>query len=479
MTKKSNSKPASPKPWAGRFVQPTAELLEQFSASVDTDRVLAEVDLRASAAHAKMLSAVGVITAEDCQTLLAGLETIATEIDDQKFCWRPELEDVHMNIEARLIELCGEVGKRLHTARSRNDQIATDTRLYLRHWCEKIDQALTNLQGALLKLAEQHTHTLMPSYTHFQVAQPTVLAHHVMAWYEAIDRDWHRLQEVYQRVNVLPLGSAALVGTSWPIDRAFVQRELGFASISTNSLDSVSDRDYQIEFCGSASISAMHLSRMAEEMIIWLNPQFDFISLSDAWCTGSSIMPQKKNPDALELIRGKTSHCYGALITLLSLMKSQPLAYNRDMQEDKPPLFNCARQWYECLSVMALLIPDITVNTTALETSLQGTYATATDLADYLVRQNIPFRDAHHITGRIVQQAIAKKCELDQLPLKDLQKFCPQIKEDIYAQLSLEGSVKSRQHLGATAPNTVAKAIKQAKQSLSKRTTKQKANHTP
>ncbi|MCH9662557.1 MAG: argininosuccinate lyase [Gammaproteobacteria bacterium] len=458
------------KPWDGVFTGAVNSTLEDFSASLETDVMIAADDLRASAAHAQMLRSIGVLSDGDADNLLNGMKTIAKEIRDGRFVWKTELEDVHMNIEARLVELCGEAGKRLHTARSRNDQIATDIRLHLRGQIDKTTHAIVAVQQALLTLAALHTETIMPGYTHFQPAQPIVFAHHLLAWNEALERDCGRLADQLPRLNIMPLGSAALAGTSWPVDREFTARELGFDAASANSLDSVSDRDFMIEFCAGASISMMHLSRMAEEMIIWVNPAFGFIELPDSWCTGSSIMPQKKNPDALELIRGKTGHCYGALISLLTLMKAQPLAYNRDMQEDKPPLLNCARQWLDCLRVMAALLAELRVNPKRMRAALAGTFATATDLADYLVGLGIAFRDAHRITGTIVKDATEQGLELSEMTLENLRQHCPQINKDIYQCLSLEGSIATRRHQGGTAPTAVREALKKAQARIDART---------
>jgi len=452
------------KPWGGRFTAPTHEFVEAFTASVDFDQQLYEYDIMGSMAHAQMLAQVGVLTESECQQIVTGLQEIKAEIANEDFQWSVALEDVHMNIETRLTQKIGLIGKKLHTGRSRNDQVATDIRLYLRHEIELIIGELERLINALADLAEREAETIMPGFTHLQSAQPITFGHHLLAWSEMLWRDRSRLQEGYQRVNSLPLGAAALAGTSYPIDRHYTAQLLGFETVAENSLDAVSDRDFAIEFTATAAILMMHLSRFAEELILWSSAQFQFIELSDAFCTGSSIMPQKKNPDVPELVRGKTGRVYGHLLSLLTLMKSQPLAYNKDNQEDKEPLFDTVMTVKGSLRVYADMIPMLQVNRTAMRQAAQQGFTTATDLADYLVRKGLAFRDAHEIVGQAVRYCIEHQCELAALSLTTLKNFSPLIDNDIYDILTLEGSVAARNHFGGTAPEQVKKAIQRLRE---------------
>lgn len=459
------------KTWSGRFNEPVSQLVQRYTASVSFDKKLAEYDIQGSLAHAHMLSAVGILSQDDLAAIKQGLSQILEEIRNNVFDWQIELEDVHLNIEKRLTTLVGDAGKRLHTARSRNDQVATDIRLYLRASIDEIVNLIKSMQHALLDLAEQHTETVMPGFTHLQVAQPISLAHHLMAYHEMLLRDTERLLDCRKRVNQLPLGAAALAGTSYPIDRTMVAQTLGFDGICLNSLDAVSDRDFAIEFCACAALIMTHLSRFSEELILWMSPAFNFIQLADRFCTGSSIMPQKKNPDVPELVRGKTGRINGHLVALLTLMKSQPLAYNKDNQEDKEPLFDTVDTLMDTLRVYTEMLAGITVNQDAMRHAAMRGYATATDLADYLVKKGIPFRDAHEIVAQTVRFAENKRCDLSDLTLSELKQFSATIEEDIFSVLSLEGSMKSRSHPGGTAPEQVSKAIKYAKQMLSTQST--------
>ncbi len=454
---------AKKKPWGGRFGELTDLLVEAFTESVSFDWRLYSHDIEGSIAHARMLAKVGVLTRAEANRIAAGLTRIRREIDAGRFRWDPALEDVHMNIEARLTERIGELGKKLHTARSRNDQVATDLRLYLRHWIDKISGLLALAGDRLVDLAEREADTILPGFTHMQVAQPVTFGHHMLAWREMLERDRARLADCRKRVNVLPLGAAALAGTVYPIDRAYTARLLGFDAVAENSLDAVSDRDFAIEFAGACALLMVHLSRMCEELILWTNPLFGFVELPDRFCTGSSIMPQKKNPDVPELIRGHTGRAVGGLVALLTLMKGQPLAYNRDNQEDKPAVFDLVDTVVECLQVFAELVPAIKVDRkTCRDAALRG-YATATDLADYLVRKGVPFRDAHHAVGAAVAYAIDRRVDLAQLKLEELKRFSPRIGADVYKCLTLEGSVNARDHVGGTAPTQVRAAIRRAR----------------
>jgi argininosuccinate lyase len=457
---------AKSRPWSGRFSEPVADLVRRFTSSVDFDQRLAEFDIEASLAHARMLHATGILTAADLAAIEKGMQEILGEIRGGTFPWSIEFEDVHFNIERRLTELVGDAGKRLHTARSRNDQVATDVRLYLR---ASIDHVLTltrGLQKALLDLAEAHADTVMPGFTHLQVAQPVSFGHHLMAYFEMLSRDAQRFADCRRRVNRLPLGAAALAGTSFPIDRQMVAKELGFDGVCENSLDAVSDRDFAIEFCAAAALLMTHLSRFCEELVLWMNPRFAFIDIADRFCTGSSIMPQKKNPDVAELIRGKTGRVNGHLMALLTLMKAQPLAYNKDNQEDKEPLFDTVDTVMMSLAVFTDMLGGITVNKEAMRAAALQGYATATDLADYLVKKGLPFREAHEVVAQVVRLAETRGCELADLKLADLQPFSPLIGKDVYEALKLDSALKSRSHLGGTAPARVKAAIAKARKGL-------------
>jgi len=452
--------------WAGRFAEPTDAFVEAFTASVEFDQRLAAHDIQGSIAHATMLAKQGILTRDECDAITDGLDRIRSRIEQGDFDWSIELEDVHMNIEAALTEDIGIAGKKLHTGRSRNDQVATDVRLWLRSELGDIDQALARLQHALLDLAEREADTILPGFTHLQTAQPITFGHHMMAWFEMLDRDRGRFIDCAARTNVMPLGAAALAGTTYPIDRHYTAQLLGFDGPAENSLDAVSDRDFAIEFAAAASILMMHLSRMSEELIIWSSAQFHFITLSDSFCTGSSIMPQKKNPDVPELIRGKSGRIFGHLIALLTLMKSQPLAYNKDNQEDKEPLFDAVDNVKGSLKVFADMIPAIQCNPGAMRSAALRGFATATDLADYLVRKGIAFRDAHEVVGKSVAYCVQKDCDLADLELSELQQFSSEIDNDVFDVLTLEGSVAARDHIGGTAPNQVRAAISRARRRL-------------
>jgi len=453
---------------SARFTEATDAFVEVFTASVDFDQRMAPQDIQGSIAHATMLMRCNIISKQDCDAIVAGLNQINEEINNGEFVWSIKQEDVHMNIEARLTSLIGIAGKRLHTGRSRNDQVATDIRLYLRSEIGHISYQLTRLQNAILNLAEQHTDTIMPGFTHLQVAQPITFGHHLMAWFEMLVRDQDRLQDCCKRVNIMPLGAAALAGTSYPIDRHITAELLGFSRPSANSLDSVSDRDFAIEFAAVGSLIMMHLSRFSEELILWSSAQFDFIDMPDAFCTGSSIMPQKKNPDVPELVRGKSGRVTGHLMSLLMLMKSQPLAYNKDNQEDKEPLFDTADTLINCLRAYADMIPHISAKKTNMYNSAKRGFATATDLADYLVRKGMAFRDAHEVVGLAVRLGIDSQRDLSELSLTELQTFSVLITDDVFDYLTLEGSVAARKHIGGTAPETVRAAILTARLSMPK-----------
>jgi argininosuccinate lyase len=449
--------------WGGRFSESTSSLMEAFSESVSFDSRLYRQDIAGSQAHARMLEKVGVLNAADTKAIVDGLDAIRAEIDAGRFEWKTELEDVHMNIESELTRRIGEAGKRLHTGRSRNDQVATDVRLYLRDAIDALLVVIDGLALALLDLAEREADTVMPGFTHLQVAQPVTFGHHMLAWREQILRDRARLMDARKRVNVLPLGSAALAGTVYPIDRAFVAQQLGFDAVTENSLDAVSDRDFAIEFCAAASLCMVHLSRWSEELIIWSTPMFGFVNLPDRFCTGSSIMPQKKNPDVPELVRGKTGRVIGDLQALLVLMKGQPLAYNRDNQEDKEPLFDAIDTVSACLRIYAELVPSIVVRRERCRAAAAAGYSTATDLADYLVKKGLAFRDAHHAVGSAVARAVEKGCDLSDLSLDELRGFSALIENDVYAAITLEGSLAARNHIGATSPEQVRAAIARAR----------------
>ncbi|MDZ4202936.1 MAG: argininosuccinate lyase [Gallionella sp.] len=454
--------------WSGRFNEPVAELVKRYTASVDFDRKLALFDIRGSLAHAQMLAACGIIAEQDLSDIRRGLAQIEAEVISGDFAWSLDLEDVHLNIEKRLTTLVGDAGKRLHTGRSRNDQVATDVRLYLRDAIDDLLHLVANLQGALLDLAQHHTHTIMPGFTHLQVAQPISFAHHLMAYFEMLKRDAERLADCRKRVNRLPLGAAALAGTSYPIKREMVAELLGFESVCENSLDAVSDRDFAIEFTAAAALVMTHLSRFSEELILWMSPRFGFIDIADRFCTGSSIMPQKKNPDVPELVRGKTGRVNGHLVALLTLMKGQPLAYNKDNQEDKEPLFDTVETLTQTLRIYADMIGGITVKPEAMRSAALQGYATATDLADYLVKKGTPFRDAHEAVALAVRFAEQRGCDLADIELGELQQFSTHIADDVYQVLTLEGSLASRNHTGGTAPNQVEAAIARARNHLAK-----------
>lgn len=452
--------------WGGRFSASTDSLMEAFSSSVEFDSRLFSVDIDGSIAHARMLAAVNILTREESTAIIEGLTAIREEIRSGNFIWSATYEDVHMNIEAALTERIGEAGKKLHTARSRNDQVATDIRLYLREVLDRIDDRLSHLLGAIVNLAESEAETLMPGFTHLQVAQPVTFGHHLMAWFEMLIRDRERLSDCRKRVNVSPLGSAALAGTSFPIDRKMAADELGFDGITENSLDAVSDRDFAIEFGSAGALLMVHLSRISEELVLWSTDRFGFIDLGDAFCTGSSIMPQKKNPDVAELIRGKSGRVVGNLNTLLVLMKGQPLAYNRDNQEDKEPLFDTVDTLNACLDVMGAMVPEIKVNREKMREAASQGFATATDLADYLVRKGVPFRDAHEVVGHAVRYCIDEGLDLAELSLSHFHSFSSVIEEDVYEVLTLEGSIAARDHVGGTAPKQVKGAIERARRRL-------------
>lgn len=463
------SKEKTNQSWGGRFNEPVDAFVARFTASVDFDQRLYRHDIMGSIAHATMLAKVGVLSTDECDTVIAGLQAIEQEIENGEFVWSTELEDVHMNIEARLTEQVGIVGKKLHTGRSRNDQVATDIRLWLRDEIDLILAELTRLQDGLLGLAEAHADTIMPGFTHLQTAQPVTFGHHMLAWFEMLSRDYERLVDCRQRTNRMPLGSAALAGTTYPIDRAMTCELLGFEAISGNSLDGVSDRDFAIEFCAAASIAMMHLSRFSEELVLWTSAQFQFVDLPDRFCTGSSIMPQKKNPDVPELVRGKSGRVFGALMGLLTLMKGQPLAYNKDNQEDKEPLFDAADTLRDSLRAFADMVPAIEPKPEMMrEAALRG-FSTATDLADYLVGKGLPFRDCHEIVGHAVGYGVQEGKDLAEMTLAELQQFSSEITDDVFAVLTLEGSVNARNHIGGTAPAQVRAAVQRGRELLQTR----------
>ena len=463
---KPPASPAIQAAWSGRFSEPVSDLVKRYTASVFFDRRVWRQDIRASLAHARMLAQQGIIAAADLAAIEQGMATITSEIEAGSFNWNLDDEDVHLNIEKRLTALVGDAGKRLHTGRSRNDQVATDIRLWLRDTIDEIDALLRGFQAALLDAAETHVDTPLPGFTHLQVAQPVTFGHHLLAYFEMLRRDRERFADCRRRVNRLPLGAAALAGTTFPIDRAAVARELGFEDICENSLDAVSDRDFAIEFCAAGSLVMTHVSRFAEELILWMSPRIGFIDLADRFCTGSSIMPQKKNPDVPELARGKTGRVFGHLMGLLTLMKGQPLAYNKDNQEDKEPLFDTADTLIDTLRIFADLVPGIRVKPEAMAAALRQGYATATDLADYLVKKGLPFRDAHEAVARAVRACEARGCDLPDLTLAELRAFSPLVGEDAFAVLTVAGSLAARDHLGGTAPAQVRAAIARSRTRL-------------
>jgi len=468
----SSDKPINPesspaqKLWGGRFDESTDAFVEAFTASVEFDQRLYRQDIAGSRAHASMLQQVGVLSADDVTQIHAGLDQIEIDIAAGNFEWSVSREDVHMNIEAALTELIGDAGKRLHTGRSRNDQVATDIRLYMRDACDQAAGEAIRLMEGLLQLADKHSATIMPGFTHLQTAQPVTFGHHLLAWFEMLLRDLDRLSDTRRRLNNLPLGAAALAGTSYPIDRSITKGLLGFDGVCENSLDAVSDRDFAIEFCSTAATCLMHLSRMSEELVLWTSAQFNFIELPDRFCTGSSIMPQKKNPDVPELVRGKSGRSFGNLMSLLTLMKGQPLAYNKDNQEDKEPLFDSVDTLLGCLRAFADMIPAIEANEQAMRDAASRGFSTATDLADYLVRKGLPFRDAHEVVGLAVRHGVDQQCDLGDMSIHVLQQFSAVIEDDVFDVLTLEGSVNARNHIGGTAPSQVKDAIVRGRERL-------------
>jgi argininosuccinate lyase len=456
----------NPKTWSGRFSEPVDDLVKRYTASVGFDQQLAEFDIQGSLAHARMLCAVKVLSAQDLADIERGMAQIQDEIRGGRFHWSVDLEDVHLNIEKRLTDLVGDAGKRLHTARSRNDQVATGIRLYLRDAIDQIDALARTLQSKWVDMAALHTDTLMPGFTHLQVAQPVSFGHHLMAYYEMLKRDRGRFADCRARANQLPLGAGALAGTTYPIDRAMVAKELGFSGVCENSLDAVSDRDFAIEFCSAAALLMVHLSRFSEELILWMSPRFGFIRLADRYCTGSSMMPQKKNPDVPELVRGKTGRVNGHLVALLTLMKGQALAYNKDNQEDKEPLFDTSSTLINTLRVFAGMMEGLTVNKVAMRHAAREGFSTATDLADYLVRKGLPFREAHEIVALAVRKAAGQEKDLSDLTLAELKEFSALIEADVHPALTLEGSLAARNHIGGTAPQQVRAAIDRARKEL-------------
>ncbi len=466
MTDQSSKHNPADKLWGGRFTAPTNEFVEVFTASVGFDQRMYRQDITGSIAHARMLQHVGVLSSEECSAIIEGLQAIMQEIEAGDFAWSTALEDVHMNIEARLTDRIGITGKKLHTGRSRNDQVATDIRLYLRDEVDALDAELKRLLEGLVALAEREAATIMPGFTHLQTAQPVTFGHHMLAWCEMLLRDRQRLADCRKRINVMPLGSAALAGTTYPIDREFTARELGFDGICENSLDGVSDRDFAIELVSVASTIMMHLSRFSEELVLWSSAQFDFVDLGDSFCTGSSIMPQKKNPDVPELVRGKSGRIYGHLMSLLTLMKSQPLAYNKDNQEDKEPLFDTVDNLKGCLRLYADMMPQITVKKENMYAAARSGFSTATDLADYLVRKGMPFRDAHEVVGKSVAYGVESGKDLSEMSLDELKKFSDIIEQDVFEVLTLEGSVQARNHRGGTAPEQVKQQVARLKKLL-------------
>ncbi|KFB65905.1 argininosuccinate lyase [Candidatus Accumulibacter vicinus] len=449
--------------WAGRFSEPMSDLVKRYTASVDFDQRMWRQDIRASLAHATMLARQNIISTDDLADIERGMAQVVREIEAGSFVWSLDLEDLHLNIEKRLTTLVGDAGKRLHTGRSRNDQVATDIRLYLRDAIDDIASLLGEFQRRLLDLAEKEAATALPGLTHLQVAQPITFGHHLLAYFEMAQRDAERLADCRRRTNRLPLGAAALAGTTYPIDRQFVADLLGFDGVCENSLDAVADRDFAIEFCAAGALLMMHLSRLSEELILWMNPRFGFIKLADRFCTGSSIMPQKRNPDVPELARGKTGRIYGHLTALLTLMKGQPLAYNKDNQEDKEPLFDTVDTLTDTLRIFVEMIPGITTHPENMRDALRQGFSTATDLADYLTRKGLPFRDAHAAVGLAVRRAEELGVDLAQLPLGELQHLSPLIGEDVFAVLTIEGSLAARRHVGGTAPEQVLAAIARAR----------------
>jgi len=452
------------KPWAGRFAGKTSKIAEAFTESISFDKRLWRYDIEGSIAHARMLGKQGIIPHKDSAKIISGLKSIAKEMEADKFKFSEELEDIHMNIEAALVKKTGSAGKKLHTARSRNDQVALDLRLYLRDETKGIISLIKNFQKTILSMAEKYGGIIMPGYTHLQRAQPVLLSHHLLAYIEMLQRDRNRFEDALKRINILPLGSCALSGTTLPIDRVYVAKLLGFEGLSENSMDAVSDRDFAIEFLADSSILIMHLSRLAEELILWSTEEFSFIELPEAFTTGSSIMPQKKNPDVAELIRGKTGRVYGNLLSILTVMKGLPLAYNRDLQEDKKPVFDTADTVKACLTVLAEMLPEINFMKERMRAVAGKAYSTATDIAEYLVKKRIPFREAHEITGKIVLYCIRNKKQFEELSINEFKKFSSAIAKDIYSRIRAEDSIKAKTSRGGTAPSEVKKQIKRLKQ---------------
>ena len=452
--------------WGGRFSQTTDKRMEAFSASIDYDKRLYAHDIAGSIAHCKMLEKQNIISTSDSKTLIDGLHAIQKEIEAGQFTINPSLEDIHMHIEYRLAEICGDTAKKLHTARSRNDQVCLDIRMYLRDETKEIIHLLYQLRKVMVEIADKNIPVIIPGYTHLQRAQPVLISHHFMAYYEMFTRDSERFNDAFKRIDVMPLGSAALAGTTFPIDREFTAKLLNFNKISKNSMDAVSDRDFVIEFLSCASICMVHLSRLSEELILWSSKEFDFIELSDAYTTGSSIMPQKKNPDAAELTRGKSGRVFGSLISVLTLMKGLPLAYNRDMQEDKEPLFDAIDTLKSCLDIYCHMLPEMKIKDKPMYSACETGYLNATDLADYLVNKNIPFREAHHISGKIVQYAIERKKEIHELPVSVLQQFSSAIQDDLLPLLTPMTMIHQRNCLGGTAVDQVCNAINSASETL-------------
>ena len=455
-----------PKLWAGRFTEPTDALVERFTESVSVDHRIAKHDIRGSIAHATMLAAVGVLSEADRDAIVSGLEAILADVEAGAFEWRTSLEDVHMNVESALTDRIGDAGKRLHTGRSRNDQAATGVRLFVREALDDVAGAVRALQGVILAIAEREADTVLPGFTHLQPAQPITFGHHMLAWFEMLERDAERFAECRRRVNRMPLGAAALAGTPYPIDRAMTAGLLGFDGLCENSIDAVSDRDFAIELASGCALTMMHLSRMSEELVLWVSAPFGFVALGDAWCTGSSIMPQKKNPDVPELVRGKSARVIGHLNALLVLMKGQPLAYNRDNQEDKAPLFDTVDTVLDCLRVFAGMLGTLECRRERMREAARLGYMTATDLADYLVRKAVPFRDAHEAVGCAVRRAVETGRDLSEMTLEELRAFSPVVENDVFEVLTLDGSVAARNHLGGTAPAQVRAAIVRAKAKL-------------
>ena len=454
------------KPWSGRFTKKTNRLVEEINASISFNKRLYRYDIMGSIAHARMLAKVGIISRKEADKIIFGLKAIEKEIDAGRFQFTPDMEDIHMAIEKRLIQKIGPVGGKLHTARSRNDQVALDVRLYLRDEIKEVKNLIRDLQKTLVDVARKNLDCIMPGYTHLQRAQPILFSHHLLAYYEMLKRDYERLEDCYRRMNVMPLGAGALAGSPYPLDRDFVAKELGFAKPTDNSLDSVSDRDFCIEFCSAAAILMMHLSRFSEELILWSSQEFGFIELSDAFSTGSSLMPQKKNPDVPELVRGKTGRVYGNLIALLTMMKSLPLAYNKDMQEDKEALFDTIDTAKDCLKVFSPMLETMKINKEKMLDATKQGFLTATDVADYLVKKGVPFRESHHIVGKIVAYCIRKGKALEDLSLKEWKIFSGKFGEDIKAAISVKASIKSRKVSGGTAVETVKKRLKEIERGL-------------